>query len=43
MFEICKKLINIHLEKELLVKNYLLKLDDTIKIILTNSLAYLKD
>ena len=39
MFEICKKLINIHLEKELLVKNYLLKLDDTIKIILTNSLS----
>ena len=38
IFEIYKKIINQHLQRELFTKKYISKLDNSIKIILTNSL-----
>jgi hypothetical protein len=38
IFEICKKIINQNLEREISTKKYILKLDKSIGIILTNSL-----
>ena len=38
IFEICKKIINQYLNKEIITNNYIAKLDKSISVILTNSL-----